>query len=34
VIINGWRFAIPRRADSLKHYARELVAGRSPFPRH
>ncbi|KPJ88078.1 MAG: hypothetical protein AMS18_13800 [Gemmatimonas sp. SG8_17] len=31
VIINGWRFNMPPSVDSLKHYAREIVDGRSPF---
>lgn len=33
VIINGWRFRSPPTGDSLKHYAHEVVNGRSPFPR-
>lgn len=33
VIINGWRWAVPPTAGELRHIAREVEAGRSPFPR-
>lgn len=32
VIVNGWRFAMPPAIDSLRHFAREIADGRSPFP--
>ena len=33
LIVNGWRFAMPPLPDTLRYIVREVIAGRSPFPK-